>query len=179
MATKSFPDATGKTWSIWMQEMAGSCAAASANMAVALWKGQSLKGGEGPFIAEMTKTGSSYTDFLGGIGNKSMDQIGAMLAKMGARVSSNVAAPNVLLSIAQQASETRPAIMQVVWKQTGSGHIVVCVGKRGGLLTFLDPIYGLITIDPALFPNYALNRGVVNRAQSEGRLSGWYTAILG
>jgi hypothetical protein len=177
MGERSFRDSSGKTWTVWMQEQDGSCAAASIYMAIAMRKLQTLAGGEKKYIAQMSSSGSTYADFLLGVGNRSMNQIGEIISRNGLKVSTNYASAEGLKGILGRASANRPVIVNVAWND-GGAHQIVCAGKSKALYIFLDPWFGLVEQDPAMFPNYAPQSGPASTAIAPGRFSGWYTQLL-
>ena len=127
-------------------------------------KHQSLSGGEQKYIDQMSKAGSTYADFLLGVGNRSMNQIGEIISANGLKVSTNFTSADGLKNILGHASANRPVVVNVSWN-SGGAHQIVCAGKSKSLYIFLDPWYGLVEQDPAMFPNYAPQSGPSSTAE--------------
>lgn len=175
MAEQTFKDTSGKAWIVWMQEKNASCAAAAAYMAITMRRLQCMRGGESKYIDKMTKNGSKYTDFLGDIGNKSMNQIGEILASEGLKILSTKSELPDLKKRLSNASTTLPVIVNVAWS-SGGAHQVICAGLSGSQMIFLDPTYGLIEQSPDFFPNYTPVKNA-STDQAAGQFTGWFTQI--
>ena len=70
-----------------------------------------------------------------------------------------------------------PIIVNVAWYQSGA-HQVVCAGKPAKLFVFLDPYYGLVEQDPAMYPRYSPRSGPLSTPLGNGEFTGWYTKVL-